>query len=183
MKSAMAKIILSLLFFACLPLMGADKKPLTRAESAKAIEAAIRKELKKPTGKLTKADLKKVTSLGLIDKQLNHVPEGLEKLDALTHLALDHNQLSNVKGLEKLTQLTHLSLFNNQLADMKGLEKLTQLKVLVLAVNQLADVKDLEKLTQLKTLWLQGNSELTKAQVNQLKKALPKCNISSNPRK
>ena len=30
----------------CLPLMAADKKPLTKEESAKVIEAAIRKSLK-----------------------------------------------------------------------------------------------------------------------------------------
>ena len=49
------------------------------------VEKAIRKELNKPTGELTKADLEKVTWLELQD-----------------------NQLTNVKGLEKLTQLTRL---------------------------------------------------------------------------
>jgi len=183
MKSDMTKTVLSLFIIGCLPLTGADKKSLTRLQSAKVIETAIRKELKKNTGKLTEADLKKVANLGLIDKRLNHAPEGLEKLTQLTHLALDHNQLSNVKGLEKLSKLTHLSLFNNQISDIKGLEKLIQLEVLVLAVNQLTEVKGLEKLTQLRTLWLQGNPDLTKAQIDELKKALPKCNISSNPRK
>ena len=48
-----------------LPLMEADKKPLTKEESAKAIEAAIRKSLKKPTGKLTKVDFQRVTELYL----------------------------------------------------------------------------------------------------------------------
>jgi len=41
----------------CLPLMGTDKKPLTKEGSAKVIEAAIRKSLKKPTGELTKAQI------------------------------------------------------------------------------------------------------------------------------
>jgi internalin A len=163
--------------------LAADKKPLTKEQSVKVIEAAIRKAANKPTGELTKADLEKVTSLGLIDKQLNDMPKGLEKLTQLTTLHLDHNQLTNVRGLEKLTQLTHLSLFNNQLINVKGLEKLTQLEVLVLAVNQLADVKELKKLTQLETLWLQGNSDLTRAKIAELKKVLPKCNISSNPKK
>ncbi len=163
--------------------LAADKKPLTKEESAKVIEAAIRKSLKKTTGELTKADLEKVTRLRLIDKQLNEIPKGLEKLTQLTSMHLDHNQLTNAKGLEKLTHLTHLSLFNNKLANVKDLEKLTQLEVLILAVNELTDVKDLEKLTQLKTLWLQGNSDLTKVQIKQLEKALPKCNISSNPKK
>ena len=59
------------------------------------IEAAIRKAAGKPTGKLTKVDLEKVT-----------------KLD------LDENQLTDVKGLEKLTQLRELSLTRNQLTDV-----------------------------------------------------------------
>jgi hypothetical protein len=43
--------------------MAADKKPLTKEESAKVIEAAIRKDIKKPTGELTKAALEKVKEM------------------------------------------------------------------------------------------------------------------------
>ena len=86
-----------------------------------------------------------------------------------------------MKGLEKLT---HLFLGEgNQLTNVKGLEKLTQLKVLDLNSNQLTDVKGLEKLTQLEKLNLQGNPDLTKAQIDELQKALPKCKIFSNPTK
>ena len=66
---------------------------------------------------------------------------------------------------------------------MKGLEKLTKLRGLSLGNNKLTDVKGLEKLTQLKKLSLQGNPDLTKAQIDELKKALPKCRIISNPKK
>ena len=138
----------------------ADKKPLTKEESAKVIETAIRKAAKKPTGKLTKADLEKVTFLSLSNKQL-----------------------TDVKGLEKLTQLEWLSLYGNKLTDVKGLEKLTQLKTLWLGHNKLTDVKGLEKLTKLEYLSLPNNPDLTKAQIDQLQKALPKCFISSNPTK
>ena len=41
----------------------------------------------------------------------------------------------------------------------------------------------LEKLTQLKLLNLSDNPDLTKAQIEQLQKALPKCKIWSNPTK
>ncbi len=140
--------------------LAADKKPLTKEESAKVIEAAIRRAAKKPTGELTKADLEKVKGLNL-----------------------SNNQLTEVKGLEKLTQLTHLYLYDNQLTDVKGLEKLTQLKELYLYGNQLTDVKGLEKLTQLRNLSLRDNLDLTKAQIAELKKALPKCNILSNATK
>ena len=140
--------------------LAADKKPLTKEESAKVIEAAIRKAAKKPTGELTKVDLEKVTEL--------HI---------------QYIGLTSVEGLEKLTQLKKLLLNDNQLTDVKGLEKLTQLKELSLSGNQLTDVKGLEKLTQLTYLNLYNNPDLTKAQIDQLQKALPKCKILSNPTK
>ena len=96
--------------------LAADKKPLTKEESAKVIEAAIRKAAKKPTGELTKADYDKVTEL-------------------------------------------------------------------ILIINKLTSVKGLEKLTQLRKLGLYYNPNLTKAQIAQLQKALPKCKIYSNAKK
>ena len=119
-------------------MLAADKKPLTKEESAKVIEAAIREQIRKPAGELTKADLEKVK---------------------------------------------RLSLLGNQLTSVKGLEKLTKLKSLNLRANQLTDVKGLEKLTQLEDLWLEDNPDLTKAQIAELQKALPKCEILSNPKK
>ena len=104
-------------------MLAADKKPLTKEESAKFIEAVIRRSLNKPTGELTKADLEKVTWLNL-----------------------DFKQLTDVKGLEKLTQLNELNLKN-------------------------------------KFLFLDGNPVLTKAQIAELQKALPKCDIYSNAKK
>ena len=68
------KVLLTVLFCLCLPLAGADKKPLTKEGSAKVIEAAIRKKIRKPKGELTKADLEKVTTqLNLSYKQLPNV--------------------------------------------------------------------------------------------------------------
>jgi len=146
------------------------------------VEKAIREQLKKPTGELTKADLEKVTELELDRKQLTSV-KGLEKLTQLESLHLPHNKLTNVKGLENLTQLKELPLDDNQLTSVKGLEKLTQLEGLWLPRNQLTDVKGLEKLTRLTELDLMDNPDLTKAQIDELKKALPKCKILSNPTK
>jgi hemolysin activation/secretion protein len=93
--------------------VGCGEKPLTKEESAKIIEAAIREAAKKPTGELTESDLEKVTRL-------------------------------DIEG--------------HQLTDVKGLEKFTQLKMLYLAVNP----------------------DLTKAQIDQLQKALPNCRIKHN---
>ena len=87
-----------LLVFGMMALMGCVGELVKRAEEKaakvkavaaeakaaadwKVIEKAIREELEKPTGELTKADLEEVT-----------------------YLFLFNNQLTNVKGLENLTQ-------------------------------------------------------------------------------
>ena len=125
------------------------------------IEAAIRYELEKPTGDLTSADLGKVTKL-----------------------TISVSKLTDVKDLENLTQLKELKVLDNKLTKVPaGLEKLTKLESLDLSVGKLTQVKGLEKLTQLKYLWITGNPDLTKAQIDQLQKALPKCFIHSNPTK
>ena len=156
--------------------------PLTKEESAKFIEVAIRKRIKKPVGELTDVDLEKVKILVLNNNQLTEVPKVLEKLTKLKELWLEGNQLTDVKGLEKLTQLEKLYLNNNQLTDVMGLEKLTKLKGLSLNDNQLTNVRGLEKLTQLTHLHLYGN-KLTRAQIEQLQKALPKCKITHDAKK
>ena len=134
----MKQILLMIAVVAGQSVLAADKKPLTKEESAKVIEAAIRKAAKKPTGELTKADYEKVTRLYFVSNRLTSVKE-LEKLTQLTSLHLNDNQLTDVKGLEKLDQLTHL--------------------------------------------YLNDNPDLTKAQIAELRKALPKCYIYSNPKK
>ena len=124
-----------LLILAAVALVGCGEKSPTVEIANPTIEKAIREELKKPTGELTKADLEKVTTLDLYGNQLTEVPKGLEKLTQLRALRLDYNQLTDVKGLEKLTQLKELFLPDNQLTDVKGLEKLTKLEVLLLLVG------------------------------------------------
>ena len=79
--------------------------------------------------------------------------------------------------------MNSLDIRSNQLTDGTGLEKLTKLTYLILHNNQLTSVKGLEKLTQLTVLHLRDNPDLTKAQIAELQKALPKCKIYSNPKK
>ena len=82
-----------------------------------------------------------------------------------------------------VAQLTYLSFYGNKLTDVKGLENLTQLKEMTLGRNKLTSVKGLENLAQLKYLYLRGNPALTQAQIDELQKALPNCEIDSNPTK
>ncbi|MGB0587920.1 MAG: leucine-rich repeat domain-containing protein [Limisphaerales bacterium] len=60
------------------------------------------------------------------------------------------------------------------------LGRLNQLTNLNLDDNKLASVKGLGKLTHLKRLDLYKNPNVTKAQIDQLQKALPKCKIVSD---
>ena len=77
--------------------------------------------------------------------------------------------------------VTKLHLDNFQMTELpKGLEDLTQLRHLTLRNNKLTDVKTLENLTKLQILQLRDNPNLTKAQIAELKKALPKCEILSD---
>jgi len=125
------------------------------------VEKAIRMRLKKPAGGLTKEDLESVKTLFLFLNELTQVPKDLEKLKQLTELHLNNNKLNNVKGLEKLGQLKYLHLENNNLTNLKGLESLTHLK----------------------ELDLNNNPNLTKAQIEELQKALPGCKIEHNATK
>ena len=83
-----------LVIMATAVLVGCEKpevrKLLSKEESAKVIETAVREQLKKPVGTLTKADFDKVVTLKLGDKQLTDVTE-LEKLTRLQIVDLYFN--------------------------------------------------------------------------------------------
>ena len=64
-------------------------------------------------------------------------------------------------------------------ADFEKVTKFTW----VSATNKLTDVKGIEKLTHLTWLDLRDNPNLTKGQIHKLQKALPRCDILSNPKK
>jgi len=147
------------------------------------IETAIRKQIKKPEGVLTNLNFGKVRELDLRRYELKNV-HGLKKLTKLVNLHLGHNQVTDVTDLENLMYLSELSLSCNNLTEIpNGLERITQLKVLYLDDNELTDVKGLEKLKQLEQLSLKANPDLTIAQINELQKALPRCEVYSNPTK
>ena len=82
-------------------------------------------------------------------------------------------------------KVTVLFLSSSKLTDLpEGLEKLTQLKTLNLSGNQLTKApKGLENLTQLTELNLKNNPALTTAQIAELRKAFPKCQILHNATK
>ena len=81
------------------------------------VEEAIRKQLKKPTGELTEAELASVTSLSLYDTQITDAGlMELAKLKQLTSLDLRYAQITNagLKELVKCKQLTGLHLYDTK---------------------------------------------------------------------
>ncbi len=124
------------------------------------IEGKVRMELDKFAVELTKLDLAKVNMIVFDEHEITDT-------SALTDLA-------------KLTQLKTLGIPNNGLSDLGFLKGLTQLEHLDLQSNKITDLSPLAKLTKLKYIDLSSNPSLTKAQIEKLQKALPKCEISHN---
>ena len=124
------------------------------------VEEAIRKELKKPEGKLTKSYLEEVTRLVL---------NGTKKVSD-----------GGIKGVAKLKQLKGLYLEGTEITDaaLKEVAKLKQLNFLALNLTQITDagLKEVAKLKQLRFVNLE-DTKVTEAGVAQLQKALPKCKI------
>ena len=124
------------------------------------IEGKVRMELDKFAVELTKLDLAKVNMIVFDEHEITDT-------SALTDLA-------------NLTQLKTLGIPNNGLSDLGFLKGLTQLEHLDLQSNKITDLSPLAKLTKLKYIDLSSNPSLTKAQIEKLQKALPKCEISHN---
>jgi len=157
MKSLL--LVLAAVLVGCGKKEGARKK-LTSEETAEVIEKGIRKNIKKPSGALTEADLEKVDELNL---------SGTHISDA------------GLKEVAKLKNLSVLYLHSNPITDagLKELTKLKQLERLLLVDTQISDkgLKELAKLERLILLQL-NYTKVTKAGMTELKKSLPKCNIS-----
>ena len=168
----MKQTLLMVALIVCLSAVGAARIAFNEEtqedngpEFAKVIETAIRAELKKLTGELTEADLAKVTSLNLNNTIM--LDEGL-------------------KELPKLRKLRYLRLFSTQITDagLKELAKRQQLTAIDLGLTQITDagLKELAELKKLRSLNL-NDTKVTRAGVAELRKALPQCEIGSNPKK
>ena len=122
-----------------------------------ALEAAVRRQLRRPQGPITRQDVDSLTKLHFASNKAIHSLSGLEHFTALQWLYLDNNQLVDVSPLSTLTNLRRLSLRENQLVDVSPLSALTNLQWLYLDNNPLVDVSPLSALTNLQWLSLNNN--------------------------
>jgi hypothetical protein len=160
--------------------LAADEKPLI---TNPIVEKATRKELKKPTGELTKADLAKVTILILNDTKITDAGlKEIAKLQRLELLYLNFTKITDagLKDIAKLQKLTHLSLSYTKItgAGLKDIAKLQKLTGLWLNGNDITDagLMDTAKLQKLIHLNLDG-TKITDEIAAELGKALPNCKI------
>ena len=108
---------LTVLFYLCVPLMAADKIPLTKEESAKVIEAEIRKAAKKPQGQLSEEDYKIIVGLKFFDQGITDI-SSLSRLIWLEKLNLMENRVTDISSLANLKNLTKLNVGQNPLKDL-----------------------------------------------------------------
>lgn len=138
------------------------------------LESAIREELGKAEGPLSRNDLRLITSLNARGYGIRSL-EGIQQLEALRSLDLEDNFIVDVTPLAGLKDLEHLSLRNNEIIDLSAihfsaLQELSNLKSLSLRHNvlrpdpdnrsyqyRLADISILEHFPSLEVLELRDN--------------------------
>lgn len=156
------------------------------------IESEIRKKLEKPSGAITKADLKKLKSLNISQvKELDHLdPCVFTPMTSLKELFLGTGEYDDLTPIAGATQLESLRASINKVRDLTPLEKLTKLDRLDLGRTQVSDIKPLAKLKKLTELQLDDThvidvtplAELTDLETlslkrTQVKDALPLKNL------
>ena len=120
-----------------------------------------------------------LTRLYLDDNIISDI-SALGSLTNLTHLWLGDNDIGNIDALSGLTSLTDLDLRNNRIYDASALISLTGLSGLYLEGNLLSDISPFRSLVNLEDLWLYDNL-FSAAQINELRAALPHCDIWAEP--
>ena len=146
--------------------LAADKKPLIVDPI---VEAAIRKELKKPTDKFTEADLIKVKNLNLRNKGLTDI-KSLVGLSELEVLSLGNNKVKDLSVLKHLRELKELRLDGNQLTNIDTLPELDRLGALFLENNAIADLRPILRLKNLTNLSVGGYGQVDFATIWKLNK-------------
>ena len=148
------------------------------------VEKKIRRQLKKPEGELTEADLEKVTQLvfggtKITDVGLKEVAK-LKNLDRLYLNAETQITDAGLKEIAEMQNLTWLGLHDTKITDagLKEVAKLQKLRTLNLYNTQITDagLKDIAKLQKLDDLAL-GETKITDEGAAWLRKALPKLEI------
>ena len=171
-------------------------------------EKAIRNNLGKQTGDITRNDVQGISSLSISDGLVYNISE-IKYFINLSNFSLFNSAVSDISSLSGLTSLKSLSLGNNQISDITPLRGLTNLLSLDLGntipeflephQNRISDISALSGLTKLWYLSLSsnevsnvnplksltkllilslGNNPISDADKQGLRSALPRCSIT-----
>ena len=133
-----------------------------------ALEAAVRKALDQPQGRLTPEDIVSLTKLRSNSRGIDSLV-GLEHFTALQRLELDYNAITDLTPLSQLKNLHFLNLEDNQITDLTPLSQLENLHTLWLHGNQITDITPLNQLDDLTSLYLDNNQIADITPLSQLK--------------
>ena len=122
------------------------------------LEIAIREELEKPEGPVTRNDMAILHTFVALRKDITDL-SGLENAFALTELTMELNPITDISPLANLTNLIKLEIRGSLITDLAPLADLVQLKALVLNCNALTDLAPIANLVKLSLLGL-GDNEI-----------------------
>lgn len=158
----------------------------------KVVEAAVRKQLMKPTGSIysnelnrvyrlavpngvkSLVDVKKLTNLEYLDISNAKITSiyNLGNLKNLRVLYLQRNSITDITPLKGLTKLEVLSLNGNKISSVASLSGLNALTELYIRDNRITDFSPLVNLKELNILYLNGNSSTNYVKLNNIKNGL-----------
>lgn len=88
--------------------------------------------------------------------------------------------VTDISPLENCPKLEYLEIQTNEITDLSPLKGLTELAHLnICELPELTDVSPLYGLSKLERLWIGNSTPIPEEQLDQLKKALPNCNINT----
>ena len=95
----------------------------------------------------------------------------------LKKLNLELNNLTDISVLSNLKNINELWLGINQISDVSPLAELSNLKTLHISSNKISDASGLYGMTNLRSLDIIHYNQLSEADIESLKEALPYCSI------
>ncbi len=125
--------------------------------------------------------MKLLAKLGVYDLKEKFVIDlsPLAKLTNLESLELSRMPIKDIQPLSNLVNIQQLWLINVPISDLEPLRGLTNLISLDLSYSdQISDLEPIKTLISLQELRIQNNIKITNEQVEDLQKALPKCEIT-----
>ena len=121
-----------------------------------------------------------IKELSLFGRGITDI-QPLLKFKKLEALDLGSNEIENIYAFEYFScPLRELRIANNRISDPTPLMHLTTLEILDISGNSISSLSPIKPLTNLRRLNISGNP-LSQEQVDELRAALPNCEIIFNP--